>query len=64
MNLFGCAPFRCLFVAAVAAVLGACASTGDDATATLARSSQAMSSSGLKTLRYAANGTGFTFGQS
>ena len=63
MNPLRRAPVRCLFVAGVAAVLAACASTGDDATATLSRSAQAMGSTGLKTLRYAGTGTGFTFGQ-
>jgi len=63
MNLLRRAPFRSLFLAGVAAVLAACASTGEDATPTLSRSAQAMGSSGLKTLRYAGNGTGFTFGQ-
>jgi len=63
MTLLRRAPFRCLFFVAVAAVVAACASTGEDATSTLSRSAQAMGSSGLKTLRYAGNGTGFTFGQ-
>ena len=55
--------FQCLYAAGVVAMLAGCASTGDDATATLSRSAQAMGSTGLKTLRYSANGTGFTFGQ-
>ena len=55
--------FQCLYAAGVVAMLAGCASTGDDATATLSRSAQAMGSTGLKTLRYAGNGTGFTFGQ-
>ena len=57
------APIRCLFAAGVAALLGACASSGDDATAALTRSTQGMGSTTLKTLRYAGNGIGFTFGQ-
>jgi glyoxylase-like metal-dependent hydrolase (beta-lactamase superfamily II) len=64
MNLARHAPFRCLLAACLAVVIGACASIGDDAAATLSRSAQAMGSSGLKTLRYTGNGTGFTFGQS
>ena len=63
MNFVRHALISCLSAAAVAAVLGGCASTGDDATATLARSTQAMGATTLKTLRYAGNGTGFTFGQ-
>jgi len=63
MNPARRAPFRCLVAAGIASLLVACASTGEEATATLSRSAQAMGSSGLKTLRYAANGTGFTFGQ-
>jgi len=63
MNFFRHALISCLSAAAVAAVLAGCASTGDDATATLARSTQAMGSTTLKTLRYAGNGIGFTFGQ-
>ena len=55
--------FQCLYAAGVVAMLAACASTGDDATPTLSRSAQAMGSTGLKSLRYAGNGTGFTFGQ-
>jgi glyoxylase-like metal-dependent hydrolase (beta-lactamase superfamily II) len=54
---------RCLCAAGLAAIVAACASTGDDAAPTLSRSAQAMGSSGLKTLRYAASGTGYTFGQ-
>lgn len=51
MNSLRRAPFRCLFAASLVALVTACASTGDDATATLSRSAQAMGSTGLKTLR-------------
>jgi glyoxylase-like metal-dependent hydrolase (beta-lactamase superfamily II) len=54
---------RCLSAVAFTVVVVACASPGDDAQATLSRSTQAMGSSGLKTLRYAGAGTGYTFGQ-
>jgi hypothetical protein len=54
---------RSLLVVAFAAVLAACATSSEDAQATLSRSAQAMGSSGLKTLRYAGAGTGYTFGQ-
>ncbi|HEV7578607.1 MAG TPA: MBL fold metallo-hydrolase [Caldimonas sp.] len=54
---------RPLLVLAFAALLASCASTGDDATATLARAGQAMGSSSLKTIRYSGSGTGYTFGQ-
>ena len=47
----------------LAAILAACASSSDDAQATLSRSALAMGSSGLKTLRYTGAGTGYTFGQ-
>jgi hypothetical protein len=57
------APLRCLLAAGLAVALVGCASTADDATATLSRSAQAMGSTGLKTLRYAGSGTGFSFGQ-
>ena len=57
------ASFRLLAATVLAGLVAACASTGDDATATLARSAQAMGSTGLKTLRYTGSGTGFTFGQ-
>ena len=63
MNPARRATFRCLLAAGLAAIVAACASTGDDAAATLSRSAQAMGATGLKTLRYAGNGTGFTFGQ-
>ncbi len=54
---------RCLLGVVLAALLSACTSMNDDAQATLSRSAQAMGSSGLKTLRYAGVGTGYTFGQ-
>lgn len=55
--------FGACFAACVALALAACASAGDDAAPTLTRAAQAMGSTGLKTLRYTASGTGFTFGQ-
>jgi hypothetical protein len=44
-------------------LLSSCASTGADASAVLARSAQAMGAAQLETLRYTAEGTGYTFGQ-
>jgi glyoxylase-like metal-dependent hydrolase (beta-lactamase superfamily II) len=63
MNLVLSTSLRPLCVAALAAVLAACASPREDAAPTLSRSAQAMGAPALKTLRYAGTGTGYTFGQ-
>ena len=54
---------RSALVAAAATLLLSCASPPPDASAVLASSSQAMGATQLNTLRYAAEGTGYTFGQ-
>ena len=46
----------------MATVLG-CATPGVDGEATIARASQAMGGSNLKSIRYTTEGTGYTFGQ-
>ena len=43
--------------------LASCATPGADAAATLRRASDAMGAAGLKSIRYTADGTGYTFGQ-
>lgn len=48
---------------AAAALLAACATPAADAPATLERASSAMGAGGLKSIRYTADGTGYTFGQ-
>jgi len=50
-------------LAGAATMLLSCATPPPDASAVLARSSQAMGAGQLNTLRYAAEGTGYTFGQ-
>jgi hypothetical protein len=52
---------RCGLLAALAGMLGACASAPDGAGEALARASQAMGS--VKTLRYVGERTGYTLGQ-
>jgi len=54
---------RSVLVAGAAAMLLSCASPPPDASAVLTRSSQAMGATQLNTLRYTAEGTGYTFGQ-
>jgi glyoxylase-like metal-dependent hydrolase (beta-lactamase superfamily II) len=50
--------------AALIAVLAVgCATTGGDADATLQRATQAMGGAQLKSIRYSADGVGYTFGQ-
>lgn len=46
-----------------ALVVAACASPGVDADAAIARANQAMGGGNLKSIRYSAEGTGYTFGQ-
>ncbi|MBC7780193.1 MAG: MBL fold metallo-hydrolase [Proteobacteria bacterium] len=55
--------FRASVFAAFVGLLAACASTPENASDVLARASQAMGASQLKTLRYVAEGSGHTFGQ-
>jgi len=50
-------------LAGLAFLITACASTPQNSTEVLARSAQAMGATQLKTLRYVAEGTGYTFGQ-
>jgi len=50
-------------VAAVAAFVIGCASPSGDPAAVIARANQAMGTSNLKSIRYTADGTGYTFGQ-
>ncbi|HET7525933.1 MAG TPA: MBL fold metallo-hydrolase [Burkholderiaceae bacterium] len=52
-----------IFAALAAAVIVGCASTPVDPDAAIARANQAMGGSNLKSIRYAAEGTGYTFGQ-
>ena len=54
---------RSALAAGAATMLLACAAPPPDASAVLARSSQAMGAAQLNTLRYSAQGTGHTFGQ-
>ena len=54
---------RPVLFAAAATMLLSCATPPPDASAVLARSSQAMGAGPLNTLRYSAEGTGYTFGQ-
>ena len=54
---------RTSLVAGSTLVLASCASPPQDAAAVLARSSQAMGATQLSAVRYAAEGTGSTFGQ-
>jgi glyoxylase-like metal-dependent hydrolase (beta-lactamase superfamily II) len=55
---------RLLLIAATAALLASCASPGGgNAADVLARAAQAMGADRLDTLRYTAEGTGWTFGQ-
>ncbi len=54
---------RSLMLAGLAFLITACASTPQNSTEVLARSAQAMGATQLKTLRYVAEGTGYTFGQ-
>jgi len=49
--------------AALAALVAACATPDVDGQAVIARADQAMGGTNLKTLRYSADGTGYTFGQ-
>ena len=56
--------FRLVWSVAVAAILVGCQSTGtQDAATTLKRASDAMGATNLKSIRYTAEGTGYTFGQ-
>lgn len=48
---------------AVLALLASCATPGVDADAVLQRANQAMGGGNLKSIRYTADGTGYTFGQ-
>ena len=50
-------------LAATASLLVSCATPTRDAGPVLARAAQAMGTTQLNTLRYAGEGTGFTFGQ-
>ena len=50
-------------VACLATVVIGCATPSVDGEATIARASQAMGGANLKSIRYAAEGTGYTFGQ-
>jgi glyoxylase-like metal-dependent hydrolase (beta-lactamase superfamily II) len=54
---------RTLALFALMALTAGCATPDIDAQAVIARANQAMGGSGLKTLRYSADGTGYTFGQ-
>lgn len=54
---------RGVIAACTVGLLSACASVPEPATDVLARSSKAMGSSQLKTLRYTGEGIGYTFGQ-
>src|SRR4051812_2907483 len=54
---------RPLLVVGVAASLASCASAPESATDLTARASRAMGADRLTTLRYAGEGTGYTFGQ-
>ena len=55
--------FRSSLVAGSVVALVSCATPSQDASAVLVRSSQAMGTAQLNTLRYSAEGTGYTFGQ-
>ena len=63
MNILALRLIRTSLVAGSAVVLASCASPPQDAAAVLARSSQAMGAGQVTTLRYVAEGTGYTFGQ-
>ena len=52
-----------LVCSVVVAGLSGCATADIDAHAVIARANQAMGGAGLKTLRYSADGIGYTFGQ-
>jgi len=47
----------------IAAAIAGCATGSVDADAAIARASQAMGAGGLKSIRYTAEGSGYTFGQ-
>jgi hypothetical protein len=64
MNTIALTLIRSSLVAACAFGLASCAAPPQDAAAVLARWSQAMGATQLTTLRYTAEGTGYTFGQS
>jgi len=53
----------CGAVTLAAALLAGCATPGADAGATLKRANDAMGAGSLKSIRYTADGTGYTFGQ-
>ncbi len=53
----------CGAAALAAVLLAACATPGADAGATLKRANDAMGAGSLKSIRYTAEGTGYTFGQ-
>ncbi|MDM0074072.1 MBL fold metallo-hydrolase [Variovorax sp. J2P1-59] len=55
--------FRSAFVIGMACWLAACASRPDNAGDVLARSASTMGGANAKSLRYVAEGTGYTFGQ-
>jgi glyoxylase-like metal-dependent hydrolase (beta-lactamase superfamily II) len=63
MNAFALALLRTTLIAASLAALASCAAPPQDAADVLARASEAMGSTRLETLRYSAEGTGYTFGQ-
>ena len=63
MHAFAFGLLRSTFIAASIAALASCAAPPQDASGVLARASEAMGSTRLDTLRYAAEGTGYSFGQ-
>jgi glyoxylase-like metal-dependent hydrolase (beta-lactamase superfamily II) len=62
MHLHRCVPCGAALFAAAALIVG-CATPDVDAPAAIARAEQAMGSAQLKSIRYGADGTGYTFGQ-
>ncbi|MCE9661262.1 MAG: MBL fold metallo-hydrolase [Burkholderiales bacterium] len=63
MKTFALLLLRSSLAAGAVALLASCAAPAPDASALLARSSQAMGAAQVTTLRYVAEGTGYTFGQ-
>src|SRR5262245_19220138 len=63
MPAFRFSLFALAFAPAIATLVVACATPDVDAPAAITRAEQAMGGTALKSLRYSADGTGYTFGQ-
>lgn len=62
-RLKGCASWPAPAVAGALVLLAGCTTPGADAPSTIQRASAAMGAEGLTSIRYVAEGTGYTFGQ-